>query len=137
MSRAAVLDRILTDQRMIDAGFNSNNVKPNYDGDQRPDDKMFMVLRWETQDVDARIQRGPRHLVIWVHMYREFSTDFVRIDDVIAALDDMLGSMIDVPGADGRSVNQIIPEGHSRDLRDEGYQTYCRSAAYSVLSRKT
>jgi len=70
-------------------------------------------------------------------MYREFSTDFVRIDDVIDILDRILVEIVDAAGGDGRSVSVIEPEGHSRDLRDDGYQTICRSASYRVLSRVT
>lgn len=142
MSRAAVLDAILVDSRLIDAGFDNTNVLPNYDGDQRPSDKMFMVLRWEEDDTglqgdDGTVQRGWRHLTIWVHMYREFSTDFVRIDDVLDVLDDVLSIIVDKAGADGATVTCIEPEGRSRDLKDDTYQTYCRSAAYKIIGRAT
>lgn len=138
MSRSAVLDAILTEPRLIEAGFDDTNVKPNYDGAQRPSDKMFMVLRWEENNTglegdDGQVQRGSRHLAIWVHMYREFSTDFVRIDDVLNILDDVLASIVGVTGADGRSVTIVEPESRSRDLKDESYQTYCRSATYKIV----
>lgn len=144
MSRAVVYDSILEDGHlgMDDITFDADNVKVNYDGDQRPSDEMFIVLRWETQDIDLRgddssIRKGGRHLAIWVHMYKEFSTDFTRIDNVIDALDKLLVDIIDRPGADGRTLVMVEPEGHSRDLRDVTYETFCRSASYKVLSRKT
>jgi len=142
MSRAAVLDAILNDPQLIAAGFDSTNVLPNFDGSQRPSDKMFMVLRWETEDIglkgdDSAQIRGGRHVAIWVHMYREFSTDFVRIDNVLKQIDDVLCNMVDVVGADGSTVTCIEQEGHSRDLRDDGYQTFCRSASYKVIGRIT
>lgn len=142
MARAVVLDAILADNSLQDMGFDGNNVIPGYDGDQRPSDKMFMVLRWETGDIELRgddstVARGPRHLVIWVHMYKTFSTDFNRIDDVLIALDKVLSNIIDQAGADGRSVTCIEAEGHSRDLRDTTYDTFCRSASYKVLDRVT
>lgn len=142
MSRAVVLDAITTDDRLIELGFDTDNVKPNYDGDQRPSDKMFMVLRWEEDDTglqgdDAQLQHGWRHLTIWVHMYREFSTDFVRIDNVLNILDDVLSGIIDRAGGDGVTVTCVEPEGRSRDLKDDGYQTYCRSATYRIVNRVT
>ena len=144
MSRAVVYDAILADGSldMDDVTFDADNVKVNYDGDQRPSDDMFLVIRWETPDIDlsgddGQFQRGPRHLTIWAHMYKEFSTDFVRLDKVIDALDKLLVDIIDRPGADGRTLVMVEPEGHSRDLRDVTYETFCRSASYKVLSWKT
>ena len=142
MSRAVVMDAILADSRLIADGFNSDSVLANFDGKQRPSDEMFMVLRWEADDTglqgdDGTMQRGWRRVVIWVHMYREFSTDFVRIDNVLKILDDVLSNIVNVSGADGVTVTCIEPEGYSRDLRDDGYQTYCRSASYKVINRVT
>jgi len=138
MSRAAILDAILTDSQLIDLGFNDSNVLPNYDGDQRPSDKMFMVLRWEENDTgiqgdDATLQHGWRNLAIWVHMYREFSTDFDHIDDTLDILDGVLSAIVGVTGADNRTVTCVEPQGRSRDLKDDGYQTYCRSASYRIV----
>ena len=144
MSRAAVFDSIIEDGQLglDDITFDSDNVLVNYDGDQRPSDSMFIVLRWETGDVelsgdDATFQRSARHLAVWVHMFQEFSTDFVRIDTVIEELDKLLVNIINKPGADGRTLVLVEPEGHSRDLRDVTYETFCRSASYKILSRKT
>jgi hypothetical protein len=138
MARDAVYKAILENPRFQLEGFDYDNVLVNYDGDQRPSDKMFMVLRWEIElRGDDVVMKGSRHLVIWVHMYREFSTDFVRIDNLIKTLDEVLTDIIDTPGEDGRTVVMIEPEGHSRDLRDVTYETFCRSASYKVLSRVT
>lgn len=142
MSRAVVLDAIINDTVLAGMGFDGDNVLPNYTAEQRPSDNMFIVLRWETTDVtlrgdDSTMMRGPRNVNTWVHMYREFSTDFNRIDTVIDRLDFVLSNIIDVPGSDGRTVSQITAGGKSRDLKDDGYQTYCRSASYQVFSRVT
>jgi hypothetical protein len=145
MSRAAVYDAITSDATLNGMGFHGDpdrSVLVAYDGDQRPNDNMFMVLRWETRDIDLRgddstVTKGPRHLVIWVHMYKGFSTDFNRIDKVIDQLDNVLTAIIDTPGADGRTVCVIEPEGQSRDLRDTTYDTFCRSTAYRVIDRVT
>lgn len=144
MARAVVFEAITAAGQLglDDIAFDSSNVLVNYDGDQRPSDKMFIVIRWETEDIDLRgddgtFARGPRHVVIWVHMYREFSTDFNRIDTVIEGLDALLTDIINRAGSDGRTVTLIEPEGHSRDLRDDTYETFCRSTAFKVLDRPT
>jgi hypothetical protein len=141
MSRAAILDAIVNDSDLQAEGFDSTNVLVNYDGEQRPSDKMFLVLRWEAEDPvllgDDEVVRSARNLAVWVHMYREFSTDFVRIDDLIQKLNDVLSNIIDTPGADGYTVSRVEYRGSSRDLRDDGYDTLCRSTSYWMLSRKT
>lgn len=137
MSRAVILQSILGDSLLAALGFDESNVRSNYDGEQRPSDRMFMVLRWGNVDFDQRMRRGPRQLTIWVHMYREFSTDYVRIDTVIDRLRTLLADIIDVPGEDGYTLTLVEPESFSEDLKDDGYQTICRSASFKVLSRKT
>lgn len=137
MSRAAVYDAIVSDSSLQALGFDTDSVLVSHDGNQRPNDKMFMVLRWEAHDIDVRLGRGPRHLAIWVHMYREFSTDYVRIDNVFTILDGILTNMVHVEGDDGETLTVVEAEGRSRDLKDDSYQTICRSASYKVLSRVT
>lgn len=145
MARAAILDTILADSRIIALGFHGDpdpNVLINYDGDQRPSDEFFMVLGWGSDTTELRgddtFSRGPKDLTIWVHMYRELSTDYNRIDDILNILDDIFDSMIHVDGADGYTVTLVdTSPGRSRDMRDDAYQTLCRSASYRVLSRQT
>jgi hypothetical protein len=141
MSRAAVYDTILADQRLIDLGFDKDSVLVNYNGDQRPTDTMFIVLSWGN---DTEGLRGDdvffvpiKNMTAWVHMYRQFSTDFVRIDSVFNILDNILSNMIEVTGADGVTLSQAIPGLRSRDLRDDAYQTLCRSSSYRILDRVT
>lgn len=143
MSRAVVESSIINDSRMQALGFTQDYVLVNYDGEQRPtitlDTNMFMflVIRFGPQDIDPRMFRGPWHFDIWVHMAQEFSSDFNRIDSVIEILDDVLTSIVDTPGADGRSVTCIDLEGRSRDLSDPVYQTFCRNTSYKMISRMT
>jgi hypothetical protein len=137
MSRAVVIQAIINDSVLSAKGFDASSVRTNYDGEQRPSDHMFMVLRWGPLDLDPRILRGTKKLTIWVHMYREFSTDYVRIDNVIDRLESVLTDIIDVPGEDGFTLTLVEPDGASEDLKDDGYQTICRSVSFRVLSRKT
>lgn len=137
MSRAAIHDALCTDPRMTALGFDADNVLANYDGEQRPNDALFIVLRYENEDYDPRVQRAIKHLTVWVHMYRKFSSDFVKIDHVLNVVDSVLGDMVHVPGADGYTLTLTEPEGRSRDLRDDVYETICRTTAYRILSRQT
>lgn len=144
MSRAAVYDAILANSELITLGFDKTSVLINYDGEQRPSDELFLVLHWDNDEEglrgdDGLMVRNFRPLTIWVHMYKEFSSDFVRIDDILDILDRVLTSMVHVAGADGRTVTLIEPvEGsRSRDMRDDTYETLCRSTSYRILSRET
>lgn len=147
MSRAAVYDAILADPGLQALGYHGEsapgkldgNFLVAYDGEQRPSDNMFMVLRWETETEELRgddvFKRAKTPCVFWVHMYREWSTDYGHINKTMDALDNVLLNMIHVAGDDGETVTMIDGGDRSRDLRDDGYQTLCRSVQYSVLSR--
>lgn len=142
MSRDAIYQALLAEQRLIDLGFDVTSILPNYDGDQRPTDTMFMVLSWGDETLglrgnDTEITRTFRPLTIFVHMYRDWSTDFVRIDKVISIIRDILDHMIHRSGGDGYTLTLADFASASRDLRDDTYQTLCRSVSYRILSRET
>ena len=143
MSRAVVFSVLSNSTKLQNLGFTSGYILPNYDGYQRPNisinqnNPFFMVLRWGAQRFDPRFYRGPRTLDIWVHMAREISTDYSRIDAVIEIIDPLLTGIIDTPGADGQSVTSIEMMGRSVDLEDPVYQTLCRNASYKIISRNT
>lgn len=141
MSRAAIYDALLDDQRLIDLGIDASSLLVNYDGDQRPNDTLFIVITWNPEDNafsgDDVVQRRFKNATIWFHIYREESTDFKRIDDVMDIVDDIYSNMIHVAGVDGQTVTLIETAGRSRDMRDDIYQTICRSGTYRILSRET
>lgn len=152
MSRAALYDALANDVRLQALGFHANtSVDPNadnstilanYDGDQRPSDVMFMVLTWgdevvELEGDDGTFKRTSRPVDIWVHCYKDFSSDFVRVDNVLKILDDIILNLVQVAGDDGYTLTMAGTGPKSRDLQDNTYQTICRSATYKILSRET
>jgi hypothetical protein len=141
MSRAAIYDALVADPSLQALGFDKDSILANYNGDQRPTDTMFIVLSFENEGEGLRgddVFFAPiKTMTVWVHMYRSWSTDFVRIDGVFDIIDGILGAMIDVDGADGVTLSQAIPGVRSRDLRDDAYQTLCRSSSYRILDRVT
>lgn len=149
MSRAAIYDAILADPRISNAptaptpglGIGPEDFLVNYDGEQRPNDKTFLVMAWSNEEIGMRgddtQQRRFKNITIWAHIYRELSTDFNRLDDILNILDDILLNMIHVAGSDGETVTLVESNGRSRDMRDDAYQTICRSISYRILSRET
>lgn len=149
MSRAVVYAAITGDTQLNTFGFTTdgtpanNYVIVNYGGEQRPPclldngHPMFMVIRYGVQDIDPRLYRGPRHFSVWVHMIKEYSTDYDIIDSVNERLDDVLTSIVDTAGADGKTVCTIELEGRSRDLFDESYSTVCMENSYKMITHRT
>lgn len=141
MSRGAIDTAIIADSELSALGFDENSVLANYDGDERPNDEMFMVIHWGDEVPILRSGDGEtrniRPLTIWVHIYREFSTDYSRIDAVLNMLDRLIMSLVHVDGGDGYTMTLAEKNGRSRDLRDRTYETICRSISYKILSRET
>lgn len=137
MSRAAIQDALLADARLVAIGLDADSVLVNYDGEQRPNDIIFLVIRYDTPDYVPAVDREIQNITIWVHMWRKYSTDFVKIDKVIEIIDDVLCNMVHVAGADGYTLTLADKAGRSRDLRDDVYETICRSTSYRILSRQT
>lgn len=145
MSRAVMLDSLLQDPRLTDPlptglGLNAESILVNYDSEQRPTDEIFIVLGWMPEQTglvgDDNFTRPIKNLTVWVHMYKEFGTDFTIIDTILDIIDDIYENIIHVTGADGQTVSQVVKvPGRSRDMRDDAYQTMCRSASYQVLNR--
>jgi hypothetical protein len=137
MSRAAIQDTLIADQRLIDLGLDIDSILVNYDGDQRPNDIVFLVIRYEAPDYVPIVDRFIGNITVWVHMWRKYSTDFVKIDKILDIIDDILVNMVHVTGLDGYTLTLAEKSGRSRDLRDDVYDTICKSASYRILSRQT
>lgn len=146
MSRAVIYDAITTNPNLTALGFSDKNVEVNYDGDQVPKvteinsespGGMFLVIRWGEEDVQAGFNKGPINFEVWVHMLRQKSTDYSHVDRVINILGDSIPDIINVAGADGRTVTLVDLGTKSGDYRDEAYDTLCRSVSFKMLSRAT
>lgn len=145
MSRDVVYASIIADPDLNNLGLDASSVFPNYSSDERPPGQgPFAILRWEDQPYtsgpfgeSAGLRRGARHLTIWVHIPKQTSTDFTRIDAILDQIDLVLAPLEQVDGADGYTLTCITPTGRGADLRDEGFDTIVRNAGYRVLSRQT
>src|SRR4051812_47503671 len=141
MSRAAIRDALINDVRLQALGLDKDSILVNYDGEQRPNDSLFIVIGWmpDTNAVtgDDVFRRDYKNFTVWVHIYQKESTDFDRIDSILNILDDIYLNMIHVEGADGYTVTLVEGGTRSRDMKDDAYQTICRSASYRILSRET
>lgn len=141
MARAAIYEALLADSRLQELGIDESSLLVNYDGEQRPNDDTFIVLGWSTDEAgmrgDDRVTRRFKNLTVWVHIYRDVSTDFGRIDSIMEILDDIILEMVHRPGSDGYTVTCAEEAGRSRDMRDDAYLTICRSVSYRILSRET
>ena len=146
MSRAAVFDALSGDTALNALGISEDTIFPNFSSDTRPvGNGAFLILRWEESTLYSQtytgmqngLNRAPRVLTVWAHIPIEVSTDFVRIDQILDSVDEVLLPMEHVEGSDGMTVTCIRPSGKSADQKDEGYNTITRNAAYGVLSRPT
>lgn len=149
MSRAAIVDAIAADTRLTALGFHKETsptakdatILMNYSADQRPSDTLFMVLAFGDETPILRSgdgwTRNQRPVTIWVHQYKEYSTDYAHIDGVLNILDEIMLGLVHVDGGDGYTLTLAEENGRSRDLRDRTYDTICRSISYRILSRET
>ena len=149
MSRAVVYDAIVNDSELNALGITSDTVFPNYANDKRPTDTgPFIIIRWESQPYlgasrlggfgsGSGMGRGARDMTVWVHIPKEQSTDFTRIDAILDRLDDILTPLEHEAGADGYTLTCVRPTGRGGDNRDDGFDTIVRNAAYKILSRRT
>lgn len=145
MSRAAVFTALTTDPDLIEMGIDEDHVFPNYSMDGRPSDGKFLILRWEESTFNSQtytgmrngMKRAPRVLTVWAHQPLEISNDFGEIDEILSRVEDVLSELEHVAGADGYTVTCVQPNGKSRDLKDDAFNTICRTSTFGVLSRKT
>lgn len=146
MSRALIETLLKTDPALAGIGLLPQFILNQHDVVERPrDDGLFAVIRWEESTIFSQnytgmnngIARAPRMLSLWIHSPMEWSTDFELIDQVLDRVDVMFDEIEDMPGSDGYSITNIGNSSRSGDLKDEGFMTVTRNAAYRVLYRRT
>ena len=139
MSRAAVFDALLGDAT-LNGMVNPANVLVNYNFEGRPNNLQsgpFLVLRWGSMLPRGVMfeggSKGPRLLTIWAHWPEEKTTDFVRLDKILDRVRKILTPLEDIIGGDGYRLTNVKFVGASEDMKDPGFKTITRNAAFEVL----
>jgi hypothetical protein len=138
MSRRAVIDTLLADVTLNSLGVHSDSLFQSRGLDERPKNQApFVLVDWQDQggNIFDRV-KPPRRVMIWVHWPSELSNDYSKIDTVLDRIENVLLDMEHVTGDDGYTITCVRATGRSADLKDEGLHTFCRWAAFEVLSRR-
>lgn len=142
MSRAAILDALRADSAVTNL-VPANNIFPNYASEARPNNtsgEAFLILRWdgaESAVIFENKSRGPRTLTVWAHYPEERSTDYVRLETILNAVEKTLTGLEEVVGGDGYTITSVQSTGSSGDLRDVSFRTISKNMSFKVLSRIT
>lgn len=138
--RDAVFTLLDTDTQLATLGGSGFLVLAQYSYDQRPAG-VFVVVVWRTTDFEQAIQsNAAHHFDVYVHIPIGVSTDFVRVDRILDRCDAIFGAVEDgdpLVGDDGWQLEYVGFQGRSMDMKDEDYETICRSASYYALGSKT
>jgi len=134
-AHAAVHQLIYTDPILNSVyGINESRVWNAQSLDVMPRKGYTILTRWE----EETMQRGGfgrrEVLTVWAHHPRESMTDFAGINEILDRVEEVLLGAIHVQGVDGW-LNQVVYNGRSPELNDEGYKTIARNAAFLVSSR--
>lgn len=133
-ARAAVFTLLTTDSILNGLGIDDNHCWPAQALDNPIRTGPFLVLRWEETSVEFGTFGQREVLTVWAHCPKEMSNDFVPLIAILKRVVFLLLSAEHLPGADG-IVTKVDYNGMSPDLRDEGFSTITKNAAFQVLSR--
>lgn len=139
MSRNAIYKALTTDPELISMGIGPDQVFANHSLDTPPRSGKFVNIRWAEHNprgLGGRHKRGPRNMVVWVHIPREQTLDHAEIDPMLNRIKDVLSGMEHIRGDDGSAITMVTWTGDSADLTDIGYDTIVRNAGFEVLSRR-
>lgn len=139
MSRVAVFETLAEHPGLNSLGISQDRIFPNYTMEERPvPTGPFIILRWGNQaDMKFQTTKNVVYLNVWVHIPWNVTDDFSIIDNMLDNVDMALKPMWDVPGADGYTVTCVRVMGRGPDIKDAGFETITKNAAYEVLSRNT
>jgi len=133
MSARAAVHQLVEDdlapgQPLAELGYTSVYASGDVDS---PDDVMFIIIRWEGKD--RRFATfGPERVSLWAHTR---DLDYGDLDKALERFKHLLGGAVHVVGGDGWTLTQADWRGDSADLRDDGFGTLTRYAAFDAVSR--
>jgi hypothetical protein len=133
-ARFAVFTLLTTDPELNDMGIDADHCWPAHALDNPPRTGPFLVLRWEETTTEFNTFGAREVLTVWAHCPKEISNDFVPLLMMLKRVMFLLLSAEHVVGEDG-VLTKVDYQGMSPDLRDEGFSTITKNAAFRVLSR--
>lgn len=146
MSRVGIL-KALRQYAPLTAIVPAQNIIPNNANPKfvPPKKQPFIILSWQESTIYSQtytgmsngLDRAPRVLAVNVHIPREFSTSYTKIDKILDKVDDAITPLEHVPDGEGKTITCVRKAGRGRDLIDEGYNTITVSATYGVLTHDT
>ena len=111
-------------------------VLSDYTAEAISRDYMTVILRWGGQNYQRSVRTGPRDLDVWVHMPKEFGTDFTAINRCLTEITVTLEEMIQAEGSDGLVVTEAVKVGASGNQYDPGFESMNRYCSYRVQLRE-
>lgn len=123
--RETVYSLLATDtelQALDPAGIEVHNVEAMDNPERR---KPFLVTAW-AEDPPVFGRPGRRSLTVWAH---DEPADYTRIDDMLERVRILLVGLIHEGG-----ISQVMWEGASGDLYDDGFHTITRNSGFRVNS---
>lgn len=112
------------------------DVYSDYESETISRDHLTVILRWGAQQYQRSVRTGPRDLDVYVHMPKEYGTDFTTINLCLAEITSTLEEMEQVVGPDNVVVTEAVKVGSSGNIYDPGFESMSRSVSYRVQLRE-
>ena len=135
--REIIFDALAHDADLFDDfGIDEDHVFPNYAIDKTPRDNMFLIIRYEEQDLtNFAIGRGANILTIWAHRPKELGADMTMVRDLLEEVRVILLGLVGQTDSSWR-MTDVRFTGYGGDLSDPGYNTFTKNAAFEVLCHR-
>lgn len=127
----AVYHLLAEDAELANLGVET--VETDYSLETRPNDGIFLIIRWGAQTIRNAIRHGPLTLSIWAHQPEEYGSDYTQINKILNRCQKLLENTEQVVGGDGIRVVEAAFQGYGPCLYDPGFKTICRSTTYRIL----